>query len=76
MTLSIEAIHEAAHAVMAVLANVPFEYVTIEPSEVNGVMTMGHIKLTGGISRGRRSSTRLYQDYEFFQQQLQIVATL
>ena len=35
-----------------------------------------HIKITGGISRGRRSSTRLYQDYEFFQQQLQIVGTL
>ena len=35
-----------------------------------------HIKITGGISRGRRSSTRLYQDYEFFQQQIQIVGTL
>jgi hypothetical protein len=35
-----------------------------------------HIKITGGVSRGRRSSTRLYQDYEFFQQQLQIVGTL
>ena len=35
-----------------------------------------HIKITGGLSRGRRSSTRLYQDYEFFQQQLQIVGTL
>ncbi len=35
-----------------------------------------HFKITGGISRGRRSSTRLYQDYEFFQQQIQIVGTL
>ncbi len=35
-----------------------------------------HIKITGGLSRGRRSSTRLYQDYEFFEQQLQIVGTL
>jgi len=35
-----------------------------------------HFKITGGISRGRRSSTRLYQDYEFFQQQLEIVGTL
>jgi hypothetical protein len=35
-----------------------------------------HFKITAGITRGRRSSTRLYQDYEFFQQQLQIVGTL
>jgi hypothetical protein len=34
-----------------------------------------HFKITGGISRGKRSSTRLYQDYEFFQQQFEIVGT-
>jgi hypothetical protein len=44
MTLTPTAQHEAAHAVMAVLANVPFVYVTIEPGEVDGVITGGHLK--------------------------------
>jgi hypothetical protein len=34
-----------------------------------------HIKLTGGITTERRSSTRLYQDYEYLLQQIQITGT-
>ena len=34
-----------------------------------------HLTLSGTIATERRSSTRLYQDYEFLQQQLEIVGT-
>jgi hypothetical protein len=34
-----------------------------------------HLTLSGTITTERRSSTRLYQDYEFLQQQLQITGT-
>jgi hypothetical protein len=56
MTPSIEAIHEAAHAVMAVLANVPFEYVTTEPGTVDGMMIGGHIMLTGDGDPGYKAA--------------------
>lgn len=34
-----------------------------------------HVKLTGGITTERRSSTRLYQDYEYLMQQIEITGT-
>jgi hypothetical protein len=55
MTLTPTAQHEAALAVMAVLANVPMFDVTIEPGEVDGVMTGGHLQFAEGeIDTGHR----------------------
>ena len=34
-----------------------------------------HFKLTGGITTERRSSTRLYQDYEYLKQEIQITGS-
>ena len=35
-----------------------------------------HIKITAGLTTERRSSNLLYQDYEYLQQQIEIVGTL
>jgi hypothetical protein len=45
---------------------------------VSGVITWPigtHLKISGTITTERRSSTRLYQDYEYLQSQVQIVGT-
>ncbi len=34
-----------------------------------------HFKLTGGITTERRSSTRLYQDYEYLKQEIQVTGS-